>query len=132
MVVVRAQSLKDSAIRLIKRDLVSLQLQDQVNKSSAETVYPRRPKHNSARFIISIVVFFLGCQVAINYLVLRYMFVSERPKYVGLVVTILLIANSAVNPLVYAFLKQDMKKEIARLICTKYRKTARDLSIQRK
>ena len=116
LVVVRAQLLKDSARWLIKRELVSSQPEDQVNKSSIETVYLRGPKHNSARFIIAIVVFFLGCQVAINYLVLRYMFVSERPKYVGLVVTILLIANSAVNPLVYAFLKQDIKKEIARFI----------------
>ena len=124
LVVVRAQSLKDSAMRSIERDLVSSQLQDQVNNiSSAETVHHSGRKHNSARFVIAIVVFFLGCQVAINYLVLRYMFVLERPKYVGLVVTILLIANSAVNPLVYAFLKQDIKKEIARLICTKYRKS---------
>ena len=124
LVVVRAQSLKDSAMRSIERDLVSSQLQDQVNNiSSAETVHPSGRKHNSARFVIAVVVFFLGCQVAINYLVLRYMFVSERPKYVGLVVTIFLIANSAVNPFVYAFLKQDMKHVIARLIFRKYRES---------
>ena len=80
LVVVRAQLLKDSARWLIKRELVSSQPEDQVNKSSIETVYLRGPKHNSARFIIAIVVFFLGCQVAINYLVLRYMFVPKGPS----------------------------------------------------
>ena len=50
------------------------------------------------------------------------MFVSDKPRYIGLLITILLVANSTVNPLVYAFLKQDMKKEIARLICGEAKK----------
>ena len=39
------------------------------------------------------------------------MFVSDRVSdNVALLVTILLVANSAANPLVYAFLKRDIKE----------------------
>ena len=45
------------------------------------------------------------------------MFVSDRVSdTVALVVTILLVASSAANPLVYAFLKRDIKRERKGLI----------------
>jgi len=34
----------------------------------------------------------------------------------GLVVTVLLVGNSAANPFVYAFLKRDIKREMKELI----------------
>ena len=64
--VVRAQSLQDSAMKSLKRDLVvSLQLQAQEIQTSIEAAAPRGgKKFNSSRFIIAIVVFFLGCHIA--------------------------------------------------------------------
>ena len=121
MIVVRKQLLQDSAMKSLKRDLFPLKQQAQENQLSVE-VARRNGRHKSACFIIAIVAFFLGCHVTINYLILRIMFVSDKPRYIGLLITILLVANSTVNPLVYAFLKQDMKKEIARLICGEAKK----------
>ena len=39
----------------------------------------------------------------------------------GLILVLFLILNSAVNPLVYAFLKKDIKKEIYKLVCRRDR-----------
>ena len=89
-------------------------------RASLKTAASRRPgrrKHSLAPFIIAIVVFFLACNVVKNYLILRIMFVSDRVSdTVAVVVTILLVASSAVNPLVYAFLKRDIKRELKGLI----------------
>ena len=123
LIVVRAQSLQDTAMESIKRDLEPTGLQPQQNHSSTETTLPRgRKKHSKAPFIIAIVTFFLGCHIATNYLALRIMFSSEPSNTGGWVVTLLLVTNSAVNPLVYAFLKRDIKKEIGRLICRETRR----------
>ena len=78
---------------------------------------PGRHKLSSARFIIAIVVFFLACNVVKAYLIFRIMFVSDTSDNLALLVTVLLVANSAANPLVYAFLKRDIKRELTRLIC---------------
>ena len=79
----------------------------------------KRKKHNTAPFVIALVLFFLGCYVAVNYLVLFAAFsgheVSDKTSQV---VTFLLVVNSAVNPLVYALFKRDMKMVIiSRIIC---------------
>ena len=45
------------------------------------------------------------------------MFVSDRVSdNVALVVTALLVTNTAANPLVYAFLKRDIQRVLKRLI----------------
>ena len=123
LIVVRTQSLQDAAMESIRRDLEPVELQPQQNQSSTATAPPRgRKKHNKVPFIIAIVTFFLGCHVAINYLVLRIMFSSRQLQLASWVATLLLVTNSALNPLVYAFLKQDIKKEIGRLICRETRR----------
>ena len=72
---------------------------------------PGRRKHSSARLVIAIVVFLLACHLVKSYPIVSIMFVSDRVSdNVALLVTILLVANSAANPLVYAFLKRDIKE----------------------
>ena len=112
LVVARAQSKQESSL---KRQLRSNR------RSNTEDATPRRHnKHDTAAgFIIAIVLLFLGCYVMVNYLVLCIIFnfscqVSEKK---GQVVSLLLVLNSAVNPIAYAFLKKDIKREIKKLIC---------------
>lgn len=77
----------------------------------------RRGKNITARFIIALVVFFLGCYLAVNYLVLCSNFTCHIMRdQAAHVVTCLLVLNSAVNPFVYALLKKDIKEEILKLI----------------
>ena len=111
LAVIRAQSLQNSAMESLRK-----QLQTSLKRASLKTAASRRP-HSLAPFIIALVVFFLACNVVKNYLILRIMFVSDRVSdTVVLVVTILLVASSAANPLVYAFLKRDIKRERKGLI----------------
>ena len=111
LVVARAQTHQEAAI----------ELQLQCNQSSMareDTVScRRRNKHTTAPFIIALVLFFLGCYVAVNSLILCMNFSCNLSEKAGHVVTTLLVLNSAVNPFVYAFLKKDIKREIAKLIC---------------
>ena len=110
LVVVRSQSLQNSALESLRKEL-------HTRAKLTTPPSPIRRKHSSARFIIAIVVFFLACNVVKNYLILRIMFVSDASDNVTLLVTVLLVANSAANPLVYACLKRDIKRELTRLIC---------------
>ena len=125
LIVTRAQSLQDAAMESVKRSLGSIELETLKNQSSTEKEAPqcRRKKQNTARFIIAIVTFFLGCHVVTNVLVIHIMFVSQVNDNAGWVVTLLLVTNSAVNPFVYAFLKRDIKKEVSQLICRKTRRS---------
>ena len=115
LAVIRVQSLQNSAMESLRK-----QLQTSLKRASLKTAasrHPGRRKHSSARFIIAIVVFFLACHLVKNYLILRIMFVSDRVSAnAAQGVTVLLVANSAANPLVYAFLKRDIKRELKRLI----------------
>ena len=115
LAVIRAQLLQNSAMESLRK-----QLQTSLKRASLKTAAFRRPgrrKHSLAPFIIAIVVFFLACHIVKNYLILRIMFVSDRVSdNAALVVTVLLVANSAANPLVYAFLKRDIKRELKRLM----------------
>ena len=112
LVVARAQSKQESSL---KRQLRSN------HRSNTEDGTPRRRnKHDTAAgFIIAIILFFLGCYVVVNYLVLCFTFSCHESEERGQVVSLLLIINSAVNPWVYAFLKKDIKSKIKKLI---YRK----------
>ena len=122
LMVTRAQSLQNAAMEAIKRNLELIGQQSQQGQASTEAELPRRrQKHNAARFIIALLTFFLGCYVVINYLVIRIVVFEDVTDKAGWVLTVLLITNSAVNPLVYAFLKRDIRKEITRLICREKR-----------
>ena len=112
LVVARAQSRQVSAI----------ELQIMSDHSSKEFTEPatlrRHRKHNSAPFVIALVTFFLGCYAVVNYLVLCITFSCHKVSHeTAQVVTFLLAVNSAVNPLVYALLKKDIKREISKLMC---------------
>ena len=121
LMVTRAQSLQNAAMEAIKRNLEPIRQQSQQGQASTEAELPRRrQKHNAARFIIALLTFFLGCYVVINYLVIRIMVFEDEfdeTDKAGWVLTLLLVLNSAVNPLVYAFLKRDIRKEITPFIC---------------
>ncbi|KAJ7377781.1 hypothetical protein OS493_026348 [Desmophyllum pertusum] len=129
LVVARARSRQDSKIKLQLKShhsfteshqVSAIEVQVQSNHSSTETTTSRRrKKHNAARFIIAIVVFFLGCYIVVNYLVLCITFSCQISDKAGQILVLLLVVNSAVNPLVYAFLKKDIKREISKLICRK-------------
>ena len=113
LVVARAQSHKEA-------EETAIQLQVQFTHSSTDNANSRRRrnKHNTAPFIIAIVAFFLGCYVVVNYLLLCNIFRCHNfSDKAGQIVILFLVLNSAVNPLVYAFLKKDMKMEINKLIC---------------
>ena len=108
LVVARAQSHRDAA----------MELEVHHSHSTTEvTTACRRRKHNTAPFIIALVVLFLGCYIVATFLVLCITFSCQVSEKAGQIPTILLVLNSAVNPLVYAFLKKDIKMEINKLIC---------------
>jgi len=113
LVVARAQSHQEA-------EETAIELQVQFTNSSTENANSRRrrKKHNTARFIIAIVAFFLGCYVVVNSFVLCNTFSCYNfSDTAGQISVLLLTLNSSVNPLVYAFLKKDIKMEINKLIC---------------
>ena len=102
--------------RARSHDVSVIELQVQINHSTEFSNSHRRGKNITARFIIALVVFFLGCYVAVNYLVFCLSFPCHiMPDQAAQVVTCLLVLNSAVNPFVYALLKKDIKEEIFKL-----------------
>ena len=113
LVVARAQSHKEA-------EETAIELQIQFSHSSTDNANSRRrrKKHKTASFIIAIVAFFLGCYLAVNYLVLCMTFSCHNfSDKAGMIVILPLVLNSSLNPLVYAFLKKDIKMEINKLIC---------------
>ena len=112
LVVARAQSHKEA-------EETAIQLQVHFTHSSVDNTNSRRSrnKHNTAPFIIAIVAFFLGFYVVVNYLLLCITFSCHSfSDKAGLILILFLVLNSAVNPLVYAFLKKDIKMEINKII----------------
>ena len=112
----------------IKTNLESIRQQAQQDQTSTEAELPRtrRKKHNAARFIMALLTFFLGCYVVINCLVIRIVAFGDVTDKAGWILTLLLVLNSAVNPLVYAFLKRDIRKEVIRFICRETRQNNTD------
>ena len=121
LIVVRAQSLKDAAVENnTQRVLASIQLQPQQNDACTDTTPPlKSEKHHTVSFIIAIMILFLGCYVAISSLIIHIVISPNVPMYFGWYISLLLVANSAANPLVYAFLKHDIKTETIRIGCRK-------------
>jgi len=116
LVVARAQSRQVSAIELQVQRSTSSHACNQSTATEPATSR-RRKKHNTASFVIAMVMFFLGCYVVVNYLVLCLAFSCHQVSDdTAQVVICLLVLNSTVNPLVYALLKNDIKMEISKLI----------------
>jgi len=112
LVVARAQSHNE-----VKEAAIELRIQFNHSSTDNANSRRRRKKHKTASFIIAIVAFFLGCYGVVNYLVLCMAFSCHNfSDEAGLILILFLVLNSSVNPLVYAFLKSDIKKEIKRLI----------------
>ena len=83
-------------------------------RSAGSAVSRRRKKYNAAPLIIALVVFFLICYSVVNYLVMCITFsclVFDSASAAQILI-LLLVLNSAVNPLVYAFLKRDIRRQI--------------------
>ena len=114
LVVARAQSHKEA-------EEFAIELQLSSHASSTPPAFAenlrRCRKHNTSRFIIALVAFFLGCYVVVSCLVLCFTFSCQVPDNASEILVVLLVLNSAVNPLVYAFLKSDIKIAIKILIC---------------
>ena len=108
LVVARAQAKISNAI----------QLQLQCNQSSEVTgTVRKRKRSNAAGFVVAIVVFFLGCYALVNYLILCFTFSCKVPGKAGQILNVLLVLNSAANPVVYAFCKNDIKTHMKKLFC---------------
>lgn len=95
-------------------------MERQLRSNFGLTLRRSNKNETAAGFIIAVNVFFLGCHTVVNYLIVCLTIpscnVSDRA---GQVVSLLLVLNSMVNPMVYALLKKDIKKKIKILICAK-------------
>ena len=111
LVVARAQSHRVSNMEQ------QIQSTFSCNGAAEPATLRRRQKHNTAHFIIALVVFFLGCYVVVNSLVMCMTFSCKVSDKVSHILFLFLVLNSAVNPLVYAFFKKDIKMEIKKLVC---------------
>ena len=82
--------------------------------AAGAAVSRRRKKYSTAPLIIALVVFFLICYSVVNYLVFCITFscLVYDSASAGQILNLLLVLNSAVNPLVYAFLKGDIRRQI--------------------
>ena len=72
-----------------------------------------KEKKASVKMIIFIILFFVMCHIGGNYRCFCFVFkICVVPETLKKVIHICFVMNSAVNPLVYAVLKKDMKREL--------------------
>ncbi|XP_068749129.1 octopamine receptor beta-1R-like [Montipora capricornis] len=70
-------------------------------------------KSSSLKLIVFIISFFILCHVGINYKCFCIFFkLCVMSKALGKVVHLLFVLNSAFNPIVYAVMKKDFKREL--------------------
>ena len=90
-------------------------------QKNVPTVNKQEEKKASVKMIVLIILLFVLCHVGGNYLCFCFVFklcvVSENLRNV---IHVLFIMNSAVNPLVYAVLKKDMKNELKRMAADRH------------
>ena len=86
-----------------------------------ETINPRRTRNewSSTRVFGLVVIFFLLCWMLSAYRHFCEYFKLRCPISFGTVVAsrFLMVLNSAINPFIYAFLKEDIKREMKKRIC---------------
>ena len=86
-------------------------------QENTPTVKKQGEKKASVKMIVVIILLFILCHVGGNYLCFCFVFklcvASESLKKV---IQIVFIVNSAVNPLVYAVLKKDIKNELKKMV----------------
>lgn len=72
-----------------------------------------KEKKASVKMIMFIILFFVVCHIGGNYRCFCFVFkICVVPETLKKVIHICFVMNSAVNPLVYAVLKKDMKREL--------------------
>ncbi|XP_078350249.1 octopamine receptor beta-1R-like [Oculina patagonica] len=104
--------------RNISREESLLLAQIRFNFKPQENLARRkhREKKASVKMIVFIILFFVLSHFGGNYRCFCFVFkLCIVPETLRKVIHILFIANSAVNPLVYAVLKKDMKKELKKM-----------------
>ena len=120
LLVARAKAKEDYAIKRIDQPIEPNEQQNQLYPESK--ALKKRKRTSTALFLTVLLMFFLGCHTATNYLILSIAFFSDVSNAVSGIVTLLLVVNSGVNPLVYAILKKDIKRELKQLINRKRKK----------
>ena len=104
------------------REMASVAAQLQYNQPTAEggnaaPLQQENRRRSSVLFIAAIVLFFVFCySVTIAVSFCSILKLCAAPRALALVKKLLLVANSAFNPFVYGFLKQDVKKEVKQLL----------------
>ena len=111
-----------------KDDLKNTARSPEPQSSREYVISRRRKKYNTVVFLIAIVTFFLGCHVVINFLLLCITFSCNVTDVPARILTLLLVVNSAANPIVYAFLKPDIKTELKKLFCREQQRRDYDYS----
>ena len=93
---------------------IRFNLKPQIN---IQTIKKQGEKKASVKMIVLIILLFVLCHIGGNYRCFCFVFklcvASENLKKV---IHIIFILNSAVNPLVYAVLKKDMKNELKKMV----------------
>ena len=85
-------------------------------QQNVPTAKKQKEKKSSVKMIVIIILLFLLCHVGGNYRCFCFVFKLCVPsENLDNVIHVLFITNSAVNPLVYAVLKKDIKNELTKM-----------------
>ena len=103
--IAKEMSLTDRAI--INQIRFNFQIQE-----NTESKRQTERKSSSLKLIVFIISFFILCHVGINYKCFCGLKLCVMSKALEKVVHLLFVLNSAFNPIVYAFMKKDFKREL--------------------
>lgn len=101
----------------LQRSVVMAQLDFNYSESRSERqLYPDR-EISSARLIVAVVILFLTCYVfGVCVRVVSVFGRHQPPDFVSVISFILILTNSAANPLVYGLLKRDLRRELIKTL----------------